>query len=868
MAEAEARYRDILRMEPKHPQALHYLGVCALQRNQGASAIELIGYAAMLAPHDPAIHANLGEAFRRIGRPKDAVRSLRRALILRPIYPEALANLGNALLAADHIEEALACLRQAAALQPDPTAFYNLALALRQHAEPEEAVQCLERAIELNPKFPAALNALGVLLREQGKREEAQRRFAQAVTLAPAFAAAQSNLGGVLRELGRPKEALVALLEALRADPRLPDAYNNLGNLYRDEGQFDQASAALRQAVNLRPEFLEAHNNLGNVLRELGHLAEAASCFQRALAIDPLRAETYNNLGTVLKDRGELEAAHAAFRQALAINGQFPAAHNNFGTVLRAKGCLREAKDAFQQAIALQPAFPAAHVNLGNVYRDLGMARDAAEAYRRALVLRPDLDVAHNNLGTILRDQGQLDAALQAYEKALALNPMLVDALNNLGNLKKDQGDLDAALACYRKALAIQPDFQVAHSNLLYTLLFHPGYSAKAIDHAHRDWATRYATPLLQAQAPASPFSRSRLRIGYVSPDFRDHVVGRNILPLFQHHDRTRFDIVAYADLAKPDRFTAQFQELSSTWRTITGLSDTQVANLVRSDGIDILVDLTLHMGGNRLLAFALKPAPVQATFAGYPGTTGLSVIDYRLTDHYLDPPEEPADNYAEKSLRFADSFWCYAPTGDEPPVNSLPALKNEFITFGCLNNFCKVTRASVQLWSKVLSAIPNSLLLLLTTEGEHRERTRRIFDAHGVTGNRIRFASPRSRVQYLELYHQIDIGLDTLPYNGHTTSLDSFWMGVPVVTLVGETVVGRAGYSQLSNLGLKALAAFTPTDYVDIVANLSQNLPELDQLRSSLRARMQNSVLSDAPRFAQAVETAYQEMWRQSIAR
>src|SRR5262249_31125231 len=279
-------------------------------------------------------------------------------------------------------------------------------------------------------------------------------------------------------------------------------------------------------------------------------------------------------------------------------------------------------------------------------------------------------------------------------------------------------------------------------------------------------------------------------------------------------------------------------------WRSTVQLSDQQMAELIRSDGIDVSIDLELHAAHNRLLVFARKPAPVQVSWLGYPGTTGLPTIDYRLTDPYLDPPGLFDAFYSEESLRLPETFWCYNPPPDAVPVSALPALESGAITFGCLNNFCKVNDGCLSLWAEVLRAVPRSRLLLLAPPGQARDPVLSALGRGGIAAARVEFVDPRPRPEYLKLYHRIDLGLDPLPYNGHTTSLDAFWMGVPTLTLVGRTVVGRAGWSQLCNLGLKELAAETPGQFVALAARVAADLPRLQELRATLRQRMQQSPL------------------------
>jgi predicted O-linked N-acetylglucosamine transferase (SPINDLY family) len=358
-----------------------------------------------------------------------------------------------------------------------------------------------------------------------------------------------------------------------------------------------------------------------------------------------------------------------------------------------------------------------------------------------------------------------------------------------------------------------------------------------------------------------------RLRIGYVSPDFRNHCQAFFTTPLFSNHDHRQFEIFCYADVATPDAFTQLLRSYADGWCDLTGMNDAQIAARIAEDRIDVLVDLTMHMKRNHALVFARKPAPVQVCWLAYPGTTGLTAIDYRLTDPFLDPPGMFDRFYAEESIRLPDTFWCYDPLASEPAVNDLPALQDGYITFGSLNNFCKLNEGTLGLWARVMQSVERSRLMLFVSNGSHRDRTLGFLVNRGIAADRVTFVTRQTRPRYLQQYHHIDVGLDTFPYNGHTTSLDAFWMGVPVVTLVGHTVVGRAGLSQLTNLGLTELIAHTPDEYVEIVAKLCGDLPRLAHLRSTLRHRMEHSPLMDAPRFAKNIEAAYRQMWQRWCA-
>ena len=384
------------------------------------------------------------------------------------------------------------------------------------------------------------------------------------------------------------------------------------------------------------------------------------------------------------------------------------------------------------------------------------------------------------------------------------------------------------------------------------------------IHEEHRRWNRQHAEPLKKFIQPHTNDRNPdrRLRIGYVSPDLREHVVGQNLLPLLAKHDHQRVEVFAYAKVPAPDAMTERLRSHTDAWRSLVGLSDAQAADLIRQDRIDILVDLALHTANNCLLVFARKPAPVQVTYLAYAGSSGLTTMDYRLSDPYLDPPGGDESVYSEQTLRLPETYWCYQPVVDLPPQPP-PALEKGFITFGCLNNFCKVNEPLLSLWAEILRGVPHSRLLLHAYEGSPRQHVLEHLQREGIDPHRVSFAGKLPVAVYFQQYHSIDIALDTFPYGGGTTTCDTLWMGVPVVSLAGKTAVGRAGLSILSNVGLPELVANTPEEYVHLAIRLANDLPRLKDLRSTLRQRMQASPLMDAPRFARNVEAAYRQMWR-----
>jgi len=447
----------------------------------------------------------------------------------------------------------------------------------------------------------------------------------------------------------------------------------------------------------------------------------------------------------------------------------------------------------------------------------------------------------------------------------LALKPDWADALCNLGRAWKATGRLDEAIACFRRALALEPLCVSAHDNLLNTLHYDPAWDMHSIFAEHVQWNRLHAEPLQRLVLPHANERdpMRRLRIGYVSPDFRHHPGGRFILPLLESHDRRQVEVFGYCQLAVPDQLTAKLRSHTDTWRNITALSDQQAAELIRQDRIDILVDLAGHTADNRLLVFARKPAPVQVTYLGYPTTTGLAAIDYRLSDRYLKPDQSDDSYFTEKSICLEGTYWCYEPSLVNQAVNELPALSAKTITLGCLNNFCKVSPAALETWAGLLNKLDDSRLVLHSGHGSHRERVIRLMADRGIAADRLEIVGRVSPEEYFKTYQRIDIALDPFPFAGGTTTCDALWMGVPVVTLAGRTVVGRAGVSILSNVGLPELIARTPEDYVKIAVDLAGDMPRLAELRSILRRRMEESPLMDKMSYARGIEAAYRAMWR-----
>ena len=601
---------------------------------------------------------------------------------------------------------------------------------------------------------------------------------------------------------------------------------------------------------------------------QAGRLEEAEALYRQVLAAAPEHPDTLHLLGVLAHQSGRGEQARELINQAIALKGDSAVFHHNLGEVLRAGGRQEAALACYRRAVELDADWAEAHNHLGVALHQLEFYLEAVESYRRALALDPEDASIHNNLGVALQDMGELAEALECYHRALALNPDYTDAGNNLGNALKEQGRAGEAVAVYREILAGHPELAMVRSNLLFTSLCLPDIGLPEFAEESRRWDELYAAPL-GARAPRHrprPEERDRPpRLGFVSGDFRRHAVGFLAIPSLEGLAAAGHQITCYSNGLTEDALTDRFKAASARWRPVLGLSDQETAALIRADGIDILVDLSGHTAQNRLLTFALKPAPLQATWLGYGVTTGLSAMDYWLADRHQ-IPESVEPWYREKIVRLPASYVCFEPPAEAPPVPPLPALERGHVTFGSFNFLSKITDEVVAVWSRVLGRVPGSRLLLKAV-GFNGEATQKIligrFARHGIGAERLAFLGGSSREQHLAATASVDIALDSFPYSGGLTTLETLWMGVPVIVRPGQTLCSRHSYGYLATLGLTDAVACDADQYVERAAAWAADLGRLAGLRAGLRARMLASPLCDRAGFVASLDQAFCAMWR-----
>lgn len=775
----------------------------------------------------------LAARFQRFGAYEDALRLYRLALDAEPDDPELLANLGRVLQLLGRHDEALAHLRRALELGQDPGGVhYDIGVSLTALARLDEALDHFDAARRLDPGDPRVDKSAGLARMKQGDAGAAEACFRRALELDPDDAGLAYDLAAALCSLDDRRQAIDWCRRAVELQPAFAEAWLTLGRLSASMGDPVAAAACLERAAQLRPDDPEPQSALAQFLLSQGEPAAAVASYERLLLLQPRLTEAYNNMGLALMSLGRLEDARLSFEQALCLSPDPAEVHNNLGLALM----------------------------------NLGRADEARLCFERAIELKPSLVDAHNNLGLTWDGLGRQDDAWACFERAVALAPDHFAALTNLANACRDQGRAREAIALYRKALAAPPGSAQVHSNLLLAMQYDdrsdPAQLLAEAERYAREHALRWeATP---APPPVRLTADHRLRIGYVSADFREHPVFSFLEPLLAAHNHERIEVYCYSDVSRADAATLRLQAHADVWRSLVGLSDAEAAAVIRGDAIDILIDLAGHTGGNRLPVFARRPAPIQASYLGYLGTTGLPTIDYSLSDAHADPQGSADAFYTEQIVRLPECAFCYRP-GPAPAVApELPADRAGQVTFGCLNNPAKLSDQALALWARVLMSAPGSRLLLRAGGGSRAlERIRGIFNRLGIPLERLTFAGHAStRFAYLEQYNTIDIGLDPFPYNGVTTTCDALWMGVPVISLAGVMGASRQGVRFLRTLGLDDLLAGSPDRYVAIAAGLASDRSVAAAHRSTLRDRMVRSPLWDAQRLARNLESIYQDMW------
>ena len=765
------------------------------------------------------------------GRLAEAEHAYRQVLALAPEHPDALHLLGVIAYQVGRHDTSIELIRKAIGFRRNVAEYHNnLGNAYKALAQYDAAASSHRKAISLKPRYPEALCNLGSVLVAQDRDEEAIACFRKALLINPQQSEALNNLGACLKKQGKVDEAMKCFRDAIAITPTYAEAFYNLGNAYKEKDEFKEARVEYLKAVALKHDYRDAWHNLGGASLNAAMNREAVEAYERALSLEPGNADTLLGLGNALS------------------------ALKDYGA----------AKRCFQDAIASRPTYLDAYLALADACAKQGRVPESLVHLQSAIDVLPESAIAHNELGLyIQRERGGEVKAEPHFRQALQLDPDLWPALNNLGCLLQDQGRHDESYTYLRRTVASQPSDRT-YVNLLFGLNYDPDKSGEEIFLAYQQYERDLAKPHYGG-CPVHENDRNperRLRIGYVSPDFRRHSTRHFLEPLLAHHDRTRFEIHAYAELSDEDEFTARYRSFTDHWLITSGMTDDALAEQVRADRIDILVDLAGHTKGNRLLLFARKPAPVSLSWLGYGYTTGVSAIDYLLTDE-ASAPVGCEHLFAEMPWRLATPGYAYRPAEGMGAVSDLPAHAQGHVTFGTLTRSVRMNHRVIRTWSAILKRLPNARLVIDSRNYISRDMQELLADRfaeHGIARERldIGFHTPP-----WDVLRGMDIGLDCFPHNSGTTLFESLYMGVPFVTLAGRPSVGRLGSSILDGVGHSEWIAHSEAEYVEKVVALASDLPKLAAIRANLRQQMQASPLMDEAGFARKVETAYRKMFK-----
>ncbi|MBU1427048.1 MAG: tetratricopeptide repeat protein [Gammaproteobacteria bacterium] len=898
LREAETEYRDVLQINPHHAKANHNLGVVSVQMGQPAAGLAHFLAALEAEPTHGQYWLSYIDALYRAGQPDDArqVLQIARQQGLDGEEVEALELLlqseGQDAEQADGqpgVKQPPAPLSVHGAKKdnnsksgkpnPKPSSHHgknpgqkeiDTLVASFNQGRMQEAAALAQTMTERYPQHWIGWKMLGVVFQQMGRHRDALPAMQKTVALSPRDVEAHNNFGIILHNLGNFEEAEASYRRALKINPDYAQALNCLGATLQELKRPDEAEACYCKALRIKPDYARAHGNLGALLHDLGRLDEAAASCRCALQIDPQYTQARNNLGIVLHDMGREKEAADCFRQVLQMDPQFAEAHFNLGNALKNLGKPDEAEASYRKALQIKPDYAEAYCNLGATYQDMSRPEDAETCYRKALEIKPDYAEAHSNLGSTLNSLGRTAEGEASYRKALEYKLDLAEAHSNLGGTLHDAGRLEEAVVSYRRALEIKPDFAQAYSNLLFCLTQSATLDAHALFLEHRRFGEQFETlpPDALAQHVNSRDPERCLQVGFVSGDFRDHAIAYFIEPILAClAGNARLTLHAYYNHVVDDATTRRIKKHFAHWYPVTGMSDVALADKISAEGIDILIDLSGHANNNRLPVFARKPVPVQASWMGYPGTTGLTTMDYYLADRHLLPQGRFDDQFTEKIVQLPASA-PFLPSREAPPVSGLPALDNGYITFGSFNRMSKLSPGVIALWSQLLRAMPDARMLLGgMAEDEKYKMLIEWFAQEGIARERLDFHARSGMAEYLALHRQVDICLDTFPYNGSTTTFHALWMGVPTLTLAGNTVAGRPGAQILGHVGLEACIASDAADFVQKGLALAGDTAALSSLRAVLRERLSVSALGKPELIAAGLARALRTMWRRWCA-
>ena len=867
LGEAEPFYAEVLQHHPTHFYALHFLGLIALQTGRTQYGVDLITKAIGLNSTVGAAYNHLGAGLMDLKRPEEALARFDKAIALEPDFVEA---------------------------------YYNRGIALLELRSPEAALASFDKAIALKPDYAEAYNNRGIAFLELRSPGAALASHDRAIALKPDHAEAYNNRGNALLELRSPEAALASYDKAIVLKPDYAEAYNNRGNALLELRSPEAALASYEKAIALKRDYAEAYYNRGTSLLGLRSLEAALASYDKAIALKPDYAEAYNNRGNALLERRSLEAALASYDKAIALKPDYAEAYYNRGNVLRELGSPKAALASYDKAIALKPDYAEAYDNRGIALHELRSPGVALASYDKAIALKPDYVEAYNNRGNAHFELRSLEAALASYDKAIALRPDCAEAYYGRGNALRELRSPKAAVASYEKAIGFKPDYDFLFGVLLLTKMQSCDFNNIEI------YFARISEQIIRGEKVSEPFPilaissslevqrkaaeiwigkvhpigaalpiltkrarHKKIRLGYFSADFRNHAVAHLIVDLIEKHDRSNFEVTAFSfGPDQRDEMRTRLEAAFDQFIDVRNQSDEDTALLCRNMEIDIAVDLLGFTTYNRTGIFALRAAPIQVNYLGYPGTMGAEYIDYIIADQNA-IPEDDKHHFCEKIAYLPNSYQVNdtkRSVSDKAFTRAELGLPPTGFVFCCFNANYKFSPRVFDCWMRILKKIEGSVLWLLEDNETASSNLRKEALARGVNPERLLFAKRLPLDEHLARHRSADLFLDTLPYNAHTTASDALWAGLPVLTCIGETFAGRVAASLLNAIHLPELITTAPEAYEALAIELATNANRLAEIKQKLAKNRLTAPLFDTKLFAKHIEIAYAAMYNRYL--
>ena len=897
LSQAESLYKEILRTQPAHFSALQLLASLTLQNKYFIEAAVLFEKALKINPNHFISLINYAVALKELNRHEDAMTYYDKAIAINPDYTHLYYNRGIALKELKRYEEALESYDKAISLKSGyAEAYHNRANVLTELKRYEEALESYDKAISIRSDYFEAYYNRGITLLELKRYNEAVVSLDQVIVLKSDYASAFYNRGNVLHLLKRSHEALQSYDTAIALNPHYAEVFFNYGNVLYELQRFDEALVCYDKAITLKVDYAEAYSNRGNMLQVLKRYDEAMVCYDKAIHLNHNYADPYFNRGNLLQLLDRSEEALASYEAAITLKAEYAEAYTNRGNVLHELKRFDEALASFDKAIALKPDYAEAYSNRGNVLQEFKRYNEALESNEKAIALKADYVEGYTNRGNVLHELKRSEDALANYDRAIALKPDYAEAYSNRGTLLQELKRYDEALVSYDQAIVLNPDLAYLLGTCCsakmtvcdWSNIKH--YVGQLVEKIERHEKAITPFPLLalvdavslqkeaaliyvEEKCPSSHLlpeiskhaRHDKIRIGYFSADFRSHAVARLTAELYETHDRSRFEITAFSFGPNTnDEMRKRIEAAFDHFLDVQNLSEIEIAKLSRNMAIDIAVDLGGFTALCRNDIFALRSAPIQVNYLGYPGTMGTDYHDYIITDPII-IPEGSQQYYTEKMVYLPNSYQVNdtkCQIADKVFSREELGLPKDGFVFCCFNNSYKITPDSFDGWMRILMQVEGSVLWLLEDNPMVVCNLRKEAVQRGVNAERLIFAMRMPLPLHLSRHRSADLFLDTLPYNAHTTASDALWAGLPLLTCTGESFASRVATSLLNAIHLPELITLTQEKYESLAIELATTPAKLQEIRQKLQRNRLMTPLFDTIMFTRDIEEAYKSIY------